>query len=128
MTQLSLGYAPEFIGGEVWKLELDWARRAVESIGHKDVAYALDISPSTLTDALHERDRKGIKAEWMAVIRQLSSDGMRREWLRVVSQPLGFAPERIKTMDAAEELRVTRELIGRLAPVLLRELDKEIGR
>lgn len=128
MTQLSLGYAPEHCGREVWRLELDWARRAVEAIGHKDVAYALDISPSTLTDALHERERKGIKAEWLSVIRQMSSDGMRREWLRIVSQPLGFMPERIKTMDANEELRITRELLQRMAPVLLRELDKEIGR
>jgi hypothetical protein len=98
VTQLSLGYAPEHQGREVWRLEIDWARRAVEAIGHKDVAFALDIAPSTLTDALHERE------------------------------PLGYAPERIKTMDAAEELRVTRELMQRLAPVLLREIDKEIGR
>lgn len=128
MTQLSLGYAPEHRGRETWRLELDWARRAVEAIGHKDVAYALDISPSTLTDALHERERKGIKAEWLAVIRTMSSDGMRREWLRIVGQPLGYQPERIKTMDPAEELRVTRELLGRLAPVLLSAVDKELGR
>lgn len=126
--QLSLGYQPEHAGREIFRLELDWTRRAVEAIGHKDVAYALDISPSTLTDALHERERKGIKSEWLSVIRHMSSDGMRREYLRIISHPLGFEPERIKVMDAAEELRVTRATLEKLAPILLKEIDREVGR
>lgn len=126
--QLSLGYSPEHAAREVWRLEIDWCRRAVEAIGHKDVAFALDIAPSTLTDALHERERKGVKAEWMRVIVHMSSEGMRREWLRIVSRPIGFEPERIKTLDPAEELRITREALRRMAPVLLREIDKEVGR
>jgi hypothetical protein len=126
--QLSLGYSPEHQGRETWRLEIDWACRAVAAIGHKDVAFALDIAPSTLTDALHERDRKGVKAEWLRVIVHMSPDGMRREWLRIVSRPLGFEPERIKTMDAAEELRILRELLQRQAPVVLQAIDKELGR
>lgn len=133
MTQLSLGYSPEHQGRQVWQLELDWCRRAVDAIGHKEVAYALDVKPSTLTDALCERKRedatpKGMRAEWVSVIRQMSSDGMRAEYLRLISTPLGYVPQRVRVMDPIEELRATREAIARLAPGLLSAVDREVGR
>jgi len=132
VIQLSLGYKPEQQGRDIWQDVLAWARRAVEAIGHKEVTYALNLKASTLTDALAERKRedgtpKGMRAEWICVIAQMSSDGMRAEYLRIVSQPLGYAPQRIRR-DPAEELRATREAVLRLAPGLLAAIDKEVGR
>lgn len=131
--QLSLGYSSDEQGRQVWRALVEWARRAVDAIGHKDVAFALDVKPSTLTDALAERKRedghvKGMRAEWMPIIAQMSGEGMRTEYVRLVCTPLGFAPQRIRVMDPAEELRATREALARLAPGLLAAVDKEVGR
>ncbi|MBA2718908.1 MAG: hypothetical protein H0U52_06675, partial [Chloroflexi bacterium] len=126
--QLALTYDAAHVGGDVWSEELAWLRRAVGVLGHKLVAGELDIAPSTLTDALLERERKSIKGEWIAKIRQLSSDAMRQEWLRIVSRPLGYEPERLASMTPEEELRLVRELLKVEAPSVLRAIDKELGR
>lgn len=126
--QLALTYDPASEGGSVWKDELAWLRRAVDVLGHKHVAAELDIAPSTLTDALLERERKSIKGEWIAKIRHMCSDGLRQEWLRIVAKPLGYEVERMATMTPEEELRRMRELMQREAPMLLKALDKEIRR
>jgi len=132
-VQLSLGYSTDQQGRDVWQAIVEWARRAVDAIGHKEVAYRLNLKPSTLTDALAERKRddgtnKGMRGEWVTVIAQMSSDGMRSEYLRIVSQPLGYVPQRVRVMDPVEELRATREALARLAPGLLAAVDKEVGR
>lgn len=126
--QLALAYDPVHVGGDVWTAELAWLRRAVDALGHKHVAAEIDIAPSHLTDALLERERKAMKGEWIAKIRQMVDDGARLEWLRLVARPLGYEPERIKTLDAESELRLMREWMRRESPTLLRTFDKEIGK
>ena len=125
--QLSLGYSPEHAGREDWRSELDWARSAVDSIGHKHVAYALDIAPSTLTDALKERDGKGLRAEHLTIIRRLAPSGLQAEWLRIVARPLGHETNPIKTRTPEEKLRAVLDVIERGAPFLLGAIAKEIG-
>lgn len=129
MTQLSLGYSADQQGRDLWKLELAWARKAVDAIGHKEVAFALDVKPSTLTDALSEREhgegRKGLKAEWLTVIRQMAPHGMRAEWLRLVCPPLGYEPKPIEVRTPAQRLADLEALLlsklGDVGAALVRE-------
>ncbi len=64
-AQLALGYSPSYVGGEVWRQRLEILRLAVNHLGLKEVAFVLDVSGSTLSDATNERDRKRWAAEWL---------------------------------------------------------------
>ncbi len=130
MTQLSLAWDPAHVGVVEWDRQLEWLRRAVDVLGHKEVAYKLDLQPSHLADALHERERKDIKAKWFAtVLRMELPEEMRLEYLRILCEPLGYeTPKRIRTKTSAEELRELREALKRLAPGVLTLVDKESGR
>jgi hypothetical protein len=66
--QLSLVYRPGMVGGEQWLVELEALRAAVNYLGLKEVAFELDISGSSLSDAINARDRKRWAGEWTHVI------------------------------------------------------------
>lgn len=130
MTQLAIVYDAAHEGLAEWERQLAWLRRAVDVLGHKEVAYVLDVKPSNLADALHERERKVIKPLWFArVLRMDLPEEMRAEYLRIVCNGLGYeTPKRIRTKTSAEELRDLRESLSRLAPGVLALVDKEMGR
>jgi hypothetical protein len=67
-AQLSLAYRPAHVGREAWLVQLEAIRAAVYHLGHKEVAYELDVAGSYLSDALNERDRKRWAAEWTLVV------------------------------------------------------------
>lgn len=103
--QLALTYGAAHVGADVWQAELGWLRRVVDVLGHKHVAGELDIAPSTLTDALLERERKSIKGEWIAKLLQLCGEPMRREWLSIMCPAIGFEiPEPVKTRTPEQRL------------------------
>jgi hypothetical protein len=129
VTQLSLAWDPAHAGAAEWEVELAWLRRAVDVIGHKELAYALDIKPSNLTDALLERERKEIKGRWLPTILRMIPEEMRGEYLRIICSGLGYeTPKRIRTKTSAEELREMRDALQRIAPGVLTLVDKEIGK
>lgn len=129
--QLALTYSAEHVGDQNWQLRLTWLRRAVDVIGHKEVAFVLDIAPSNLTDALLERERKDVKGKWfdrIIAMPQLPSE-MRTEYLRLLCVQLGYEmPERKRVKTAEEELAELRALLKINAPVVLALVDKEMGR
>lgn len=127
--QLALSYDAATVGAADWDAELGWFRRAVDVVGHKEVAYKLDVQPSNLTDALHERERKDVKGKWISTVRRMVPEDMRAEYLRLVSTQLGYeTPKRIKPMTAEEENRAMRDLLRSHAPAMLSLIDKELGR
>jgi len=70
-AQLSLVYKPSHVGAEVWAKQLEAIRSAVNYLGLKEVAFELDVSGSSLCDALNERDRKRWAAEWTHVLKAM---------------------------------------------------------
>jgi hypothetical protein len=126
--QLALSYDPAHAGSDDWSLEIAWLRRAVDVIGHKELAYKLDIAPSQLTDALLERERKDVKAKWVKTILRMVPEDMRAEYLRIVNTAHGYkAPERTKPRTPEEENREIRTILLQHAPALLQLVDKELG-
>lgn len=69
--QLSLVYDPGYVGRQAWAAQLEILRSAVNHLGLKEVAFALDVSGSMLSDALNERDRKRCGAEWLHVVKAM---------------------------------------------------------
>lgn len=53
--QLALAYDASHAGADDWTEIIAWFRRAVDVLGHKEVAFKLDIGPSQLADALFEQ-------------------------------------------------------------------------
>lgn len=66
--QLSFVYGPTAAGAESWEAEREALRAAIALLGPKEVAYALDVGGSALSDALNERDRKRLAGEWSHVV------------------------------------------------------------
>ncbi len=130
MNQLAIAWDAAHVGAERWAKKLAWLRRAVDVLGHKEVAFTLDIKPSNLTDALLERERKDVKARWFEVVLAMDlPDEMIAEYLRIENQALGYeTPKRIRNKTSAEELREMREALQRLAPGVLTLVDKELGK
>lgn len=126
--QLALNYDAAHAGADDWAEILAWFRRAVDVLGHKEVAYKLDIAPSQLTDALLERERKDVKAKWFRTVLRMCSDPMRQEYLDIEARQLGYEVKPLKKRTPEEELREMRELLKREAPGVLAIVDKELGR
>ena len=131
MTQMPIDFGARIAGRGDWGYQLDWARRAVDLAGHKNVAYELDVSPSALTDALIEREGEGRKrrlaGEYLAVILRMSSVPMRHEYLRVKCDALGFEPpipRRVKT--AEEELAELKQLLSERLGDVGKQLISEV--
>lgn len=127
--QLALTYDAAHVGASDWDEELGWFRRSVDVIGHKEVAYKLDIAPSNLTDALNERERKNVHARWFPVVLRMSAPIAVEEYMRMLCDRYGFErPARIKVRTPEEELVATRAALARVAPGVLALVDKELGR
>lgn len=110
-AQLSLSYRPAFVGREAWLLQLEAIRAAVLHLGHKEVAYELDIAGSYLSDALNERDRKEWKGSWtlvlLAMLEQRRDNVSDALALRILAAAAELSPytlaERVE-MTAEEQL------------------------
>lgn len=126
--QLALTYAPTHAGADQWKAELEWLRRAVDVVGHKEVAYALDVQPSQLTDALLERERKDVKARWIPVVLRMVGEAMRREYLQIVVGSLGYRLDARKARTPEEELHAMRAAIAKLVPGVMPMLEEEMSK
>jgi hypothetical protein len=130
--QLALVYDAAAVGAADWSDELGWFRRAVDVIGHKEVAYRLDVQPSNLTDALNERERKDVKGVWISKVRRIvaqGAPGLLDEYMGLLAKVHGYeTPKRRKPRTADEELNETRELLRTHAPAVLALVDKEMGR
>lgn len=127
--QLALAYDAAHAGSDDWALILGWLRRAVDVIGHKEVAYKLDIAPSQLTDALLERERKDVKGKWIPTILRMVPEAMREEFLRMLCSAHEYeTPKKKNPRTPEEENREMRRLLATHAPAMLALVDKELGR
>lgn len=128
--QLALKYNPTTAGADDWNDDLAWLKRAVDVIGPKEVAYALDIGPTLLSDALREQERKFIKAKWFKIVLRMPAlpDEMRAEYVRMINAQNGFKkPERIQPKTPEESRRQERAWLAQHAPAVLAMMDKEVG-
>ncbi len=74
MTQEPLEFGPDAAARETWARVLVAVRAAIDTIGHKELAFRLDIAPSYLNDSLRGADRKRVQLEWLPDILDLAPD------------------------------------------------------
>lgn len=103
-------------------------RLAVDAVGLKAAAGECDLSPSALSDALAERDRKGLRVRALLGLLRVLPVDQRDAILRAIVEPFGLELKARRVMTAAEELAALRASVQRHAPAILELADREIGR
>jgi hypothetical protein len=120
-VQYSLTYAPSYSGHEAWQAQLEVLRAAVIHLTPKEVIDQLDVSKSTLSQALHEQADKRWAAEWTHIVKAMLAqryDEVSVDLLRklcdldltvttyVVEEPHGMTPEQERDAYRAELARI----------------------
>lgn len=121
-AQLELG-----ITDAAWTEFRRLLRTVVDHIGLKQVAYDLDIAPSSLLHALDERDRHHVRASWLPyLVRKAPSD----EVVTFLAGLRGLDVVPRKELTAEEKLEKLQETLSRhLGPEILRGLyDSAFGK
>jgi hypothetical protein len=114
-SQTSGEFGPNECARAWWRKVLHAVRGAVDSIGHKELAFHLDIAPSLLSEALHERERKHFQLRWLPVVLMLSDELHRVSILSALAEPAGY--------DLAKRRRLTpQERLDKLESVVLNRL------
>jgi hypothetical protein len=124
--QLALAYDAAHVGADVWQLKLAWLRRAVDVLGHKEVAFKLDIAPSQLTDALLERERKDVKAKWFDVVLAMGLPSeMRTEYVRITCDALDYETPKLKQKKTdKQQLSELQDFLEHNAPALMAMFER----
>ena len=124
MSQVAIDFGPTESSRSSWLETLEAIKEIVSSVGLKQLAYDLDVSPSLLGDALAERDRKGVRAEWLPTLLARASDMQAEALLTALAGPRGFDVERREVLTAEEELRrlkrAIRDQLGSVGEEVLR--------
>lgn len=116
--QLGLSYTPPFDARLDWVRLLAAVRATVDRLGVKDVAHALDVSPSTLCDAIadrsgsEERGRKRVALEWITTILRMAGEDDRRAILDALCNPVGYVPTRRRALTPEEQLARLRDRVA----------------
>jgi hypothetical protein len=90
-----------------WAEVLDCVRDIVRARGNKDIAYALDVSPSDLSHALAERNRSELKLRYLPTLLRLRhNDDLPKAIARAAGLELAparplTAAERLERLEAA---------------------------
>lgn len=134
MSQLGLSYTPPFDARMDWERVSQAVRATVDRLGIKEVAHALDVSPSTLCEALDNRGgsvdkgRKRLALEWLSTILRMAGESDRLAILEALALPVGYQVQRRRVLTPAEELAALRGVLGRLAPGVLELADREVSK
>lgn len=128
MTQIDLEFGPDARARECWSAVLAAMRAAIDSIGHKELAYRLDVAPSLLSEALNERERKHVQARWLPTILLLAPDPHRRAILDALAGVAGYEVTARKVLSPAEKLarleEAVRSKLGAVGEELLKTIDR----
>jgi hypothetical protein len=127
-VQLSIASLSDPRAAVAWNALHEAVNEAIKLITPKELAFRLDISPSYLTEALHNLNRKGFRLEWLPTVLLMAPIDAVAPILRALGDLRGFEVTRKRQMSEAEELTATREALRRLAPGVLALVDREIGK
>lgn len=124
--QLALPYDGRRAVDADWDVLRELLREAVDFIGVKQVAYDLDVAPSSLVQALSGADRHHIRAEWIPyLIRRAPNDRIVEHLADL--RKLEVQPAKPATPE--EELAsLRRALVDSLGPELVESITARAKR
>lgn len=102
-------------------------RVAVAEISIKELAFALDISPSLLADALAERSSKGVRASWLIMIIDMASEANAIAILNAIIAKRALEVGKRVTLTAEQKAERFEEKLRSLGPVGLQLIRDAIG-
>lgn len=111
MSQLAL---PTVSDADLWAEIVESIRDIVRARGNKDVAFALDISGSELSNALAERNRCELKLRQLPTLLRLRQDDTLP---RVLAKASGLELAAPRPLTAAERLERLEGALGRAGVV-----------
>lgn len=115
--------------GASWEEEiLPVVRSAIERLTLKECASLFDASPSNISDALAERDRKRPALEWLVALLVAAPHATKLELLTALCNVAGYMPpERKRVLTAEERHEKYRAAVAkRLAAGVLADIEREI--
>ena len=128
MSQTAIDFGANEAARNVTARVLDVVREVVAAVSLKQIAYDLDVSPSTLSDALNGREHRPFRLEWLPSILLRASDPQRAALIAELAAPVGFDVVRRKVLTAEERLArledALRTQLGAAGERLLREVSR----
>lgn len=114
-------------GARAWDSVLAAVKVAVDQLTLKEAAFLLDTSPSQLSDALAERDRKSVRAEWLVTLLVGTPPKVRDAIMGELARVSGYKkPERAEKLTDKRRAEILTRAIARLAPGLEAAIDAEL--
>lgn len=103
--QVSLPFRKDAVAERAWDEVLEAIKLAVAEMGGvKELAFQVDSAPSLVSDALAERDRKRVAAEWLVTIVQRAPADSVLLLLQKLAALRGFDVRRKKALTPEERL------------------------
>lgn len=106
---------------------LDAIRQAAANISIKELAFALDVSPSLLSDALAERSNKGVRATWLLRIVELAPLADALAIVNAIGESKRLEAQQRKELTAEEKAERLEEKLRSLGATGLRLIDEALG-
>jgi AraC-like DNA-binding protein len=106
---------------------LEALRVAVAGISIKELAYALNLSPSLLADALAERSSKGVRASWLITIIEMANEAHAIEVLNAIAAKRALEVVKRRTLTPEEKAERLEEKLRTLGPVGMQLIREAIG-
>jgi len=114
-------------GQEAWDKLLPILKSAIDRTGPKLVADLLGVGESFLSDALVERTRKYVRAEWLVVLLFIAPPAVRHEIVGEINKLAGYAaPDKRKKLTPEAELAARKKIMKRIAPGLEEMVEREL--
>ena len=102
-------------------------RTGIATVTLKEFAFTVDSSPSNISDALAERDRKRLAGEHLIALLDMQPRELTIATLKTLAARYGCRVEP-EPMSPEQENRITREYLATNAPGLMSGLNKALGR
>ncbi len=126
--QLTMGSVDDPRAQAAWISLHEALLDAVRLITPKELCFRLGITATYLSEALHGKNSKGFRLEWLPTVLSMAPLDAVVPMLRALAELRGFDVERRKQLTPEQELSATREAMKRLAPGVLALVDKELGK
>lgn len=100
---------------------------AVARVTLKECNALFNARQSHISDAIAFRDGRAFDIEWVLALLLAAPEATKLELLTALCRVAGYrAPERARELTDAEELRIWKKAVGRLAPGIVRDIEEEV--
>jgi hypothetical protein len=98
---------------------------AIKVISPKELAYALDIAPSYLSEAMTGKQQRDIRLSWLPTIIAMAPEAHRIAILRELGAPVGLSVTRTRDLTPEEKLeRLEQRLVHEFGPAGMRLVEE----